>query len=663
LFLSRFNVLYSARRHLTCLNVYATLRCLSFISAESHVFKCLINAVTVFRSLSQADVGLFISGESDLFVSQLIGVVSISAWTLFWAILCFYGLKWLSVKLKLPNLLRRDFVVENIVSSGGPGDNDDAAAQRGADINSSAPRDEVEAAYEKMYRMCRLRRNSKANTAMTASSTVEMTASKKRNVHTEMCTHTVVASNAAAAAQGVERSTSRKYGSHPSQTTKDSSLVQPIVRTESCDVGHSNGGGDGGRGVAAGDHVDAPYSTDPVSVLSQRKLSLTQADSRAPPLLVTNMTAAAWHSTIDANGHADPSTVGGTSMLELTVFGPNQMPLDDLHVQVASDLHIEMWSRAGLGLHNELLDMVIVPSAPVLVLLGDVGTPAGMQGMQAYTSFVYNMAEKFELVLLLAGNHEFFSGVADGDGKGPQPMSVQDIKRAIRIVCELAPRGNVFFLDRLAVMVNDVRVAGCTLWTNIDPLAEAYIGSTANDFKLTWVDDETTLGGLHPDVRPLTPADTRAWHNSDVAFLAHEASIAKQLDQNLLVLTHHAPSFDRTVKAIHESSPLASAFCSNLDYMLQYGRRRSVFSNIHTWCFGHTHWNANFIKRGVRVLANQHGYLGASGATDNPFYDPVLTTRVPTQPKQFEDGSQSTIGRQFTSSSHGTPSITQPSIT
>ena len=73
--------------------------------------------------------------------------------------------------------------------------------------------------------------------------------------------------------------------------------------------------------------------------------------------------------------------------------------------------HLEMWSRAGPALHQHLLDRAIVPSAPVLALLGNVGTPAGRSGMQAYTSYIYHMAAQVgsDSQLVLLSRHHFLS--------------------------------------------------------------------------------------------------------------------------------------------------------------------------------------------------------------------------------------------------------------
>ena len=90
-----------------------------------------------------------------------------------------------------------------------------------------------------------------------------------------------------------------------------------------------------------------------------------------------------------------------------------------LRLQVVSDVHLERFpSRYPSA--SELaaaLDDVIIPSAPVLVLAGDIGCPATRAGAALYLSFLQLQAGRFELVLVLAGNHEFYSPLTP---TGPQ---------------------------------------------------------------------------------------------------------------------------------------------------------------------------------------------------------------------------------------------------
>eukprot|EP00961_Rhodomonas_salina_P282238 3813531-Rhodomonas_salina.1 len=84
-------------------------------------------------------------------------------------------------------------------------------------------------------------------------------------------------------------------------------------------------------------------------------------------------------------------------------------------VQIASDLHLE-FIRTDCG--GELdMDNIVVPSAPILILLGDIGIPTNA----LYREFLLHQAGRFEAVLVLTGNHEFY----DCGQKAPPPREGQ----------------------------------------------------------------------------------------------------------------------------------------------------------------------------------------------------------------------------------------------
>merc|ERR1712157_335291 len=75
---------------------------------------------------------------------------------------------------------------------------------------------------------------------------------------------------------------------------------------------------------------------------------------------------------------------------------------------------------------------------------------------------------------------------------------------------------------------------------------------------------------------------------------------------NVLVLTHHTPTFTGTSNPRHNPDPqgMSSAFSTDLEHML----RDPAMAAIHTWCFGHTHYNSDQHVSGVRLVSNQMGY-------------------------------------------------------
>lgn len=83
---------------------------------------------------------------------------------------------------------------------------------------------------------------------------------------------------------------------------------------------------------------------------------------------------------------------------------------EEFGIQIASDLHMEMWSRQRFYPLQHLLEHVVERSAPVLALLGDISVCGDAAGFTEYKKFVTYQAQQFSQVLILAGNHEFYCG-------------------------------------------------------------------------------------------------------------------------------------------------------------------------------------------------------------------------------------------------------------
>ena len=73
------------------------------------------------------------------------------------------------------------------------------------------------------------------------------------------------------------------------------------------------------------------------------------------------------------------------------------MNFPGIAIQIASDLHLEFQEGKPID-----YSAIIKPSAPILALLGDIGLP---MTNSVYADFLLNMANQFQLVLVLAGNH------------------------------------------------------------------------------------------------------------------------------------------------------------------------------------------------------------------------------------------------------------------
>lgn len=67
-----------------------------------------------------------------------------------------------------------------------------------------------------------------------------------------------------------------------------------------------------------------------------------------------------------------------------------------VRLQILSDIHLEF-----TGTINRLPNIPVL--APILALVGDIGYPH----KESYKDFIHQKSNEYELVLVIAGNHEY----------------------------------------------------------------------------------------------------------------------------------------------------------------------------------------------------------------------------------------------------------------
>jgi hypothetical protein len=152
--------------------------------------------------------------------------------------------------------------------------------------------------------------------------------------------------------------------------------------------------------------------------------------------------------------------------------------------------------------------------------------------------------------------------------------------------------GEFIFLNRTRYdLTAEVIILGCTLWTHVPAAATEAIGRGLNDF--LQVNDWTLEKHI-------------AAHAQDVQWLEQQCAEirTKEPGRRIIILTHHAPTFEGTIAPERRDSPIASGFATEMTKSSCWG------SPVVAWGFGHTHFNCDFMLGGVRVVCNQRGYEG-----------------------------------------------------
>lgn len=253
------------------------------------------------------------------------------------------------------------------------------------------------------------------------------------------------------------------------------------------------------------------------------------------------------------------------------LFSKHHQSLSRVRIQILSDLHLE------IGQQYSTFEIPV--TAPYLILAGDVGR---LSDGEQFRDFLQRLVPRCKRIFLVLGNHEFY-GLDYGTA----------LQRAQALEQEQSLQGKVTLLHktRWSDPDSDLTILGCTLWSAIPPAAHDIVKARINDFK--------KISGWSVEEHNKIHADELRWLRGQVEQIADDPGA---VTRQLLVVTHHAPCLDGTSSPEHVGNPWTPAFATDL---LSDG----VWKRVQTWVFGHTHYSADFVRNGTRVVSNQRGYV------------------------------------------------------
>ncbi|PLB49253.1 calcineurin-like phosphoesterase [Aspergillus steynii IBT 23096] len=243
-----------------------------------------------------------------------------------------------------------------------------------------------------------------------------------------------------------------------------------------------------------------------------------------------------------------------------------------LPIQVLSDLHLEI--------NQQYLSYEIPVCAQHLILAGDIGR---LTDSDNYREFLRRQTDRFKVVLLVLGNHEFYN-----------ETFAAGLEKARQLEQEPSLNGKLVVLHqkRYDVPGSCVSVLGCTLWSKVPSESREIVRAKIKDFQ---------------KITDWTVDDHNAAHDSDLAWLRREIqSIRRENERtekwnpkrSILVVTHHAPLLQRTSAPKNALNPWRFAF--GTDFLSQ------VPDGVKVWVFGHTHHTTEFKEGRVKVVSRLH---------------------------------------------------------
>lgn len=256
-----------------------------------------------------------------------------------------------------------------------------------------------------------------------------------------------------------------------------------------------------------------------------------------------------------------------------------------MKISLVSDLHLEF-------------DYQPLPGGEVLILAGDIAEERSLSrdmakeeppeqfrfnGAMRFKDFFWRECAKYQKVFYVMGNHEHYHGSFH--------KTLENLRRA------MPP--NVTILENEFEEYQGVVFLGATLWTDLnknDPLTVVALKESMNDYR--------TITNKYPgDVyHKLTPEFTAGEHRRTKEFF-HKV-LEENKDKEVVVITHHAPSFQSVAEHFRHEKLMNGGFASEMsDFVLDH-------PNILYWVHGHMHDPVDYYIGRTQVLSNPRGYSG-----------------------------------------------------
>jgi predicted phosphodiesterase len=242
-----------------------------------------------------------------------------------------------------------------------------------------------------------------------------------------------------------------------------------------------------------------------------------------------------------------------------------------MKISIISDLHTEGSSYRISESNSDLI-----------LMAGDICTVKSKNGFVNKSNVP---------VIAVPGNHEYYGG----------EMMAAKIR--------MKQNNSIKYLDCESVIINGVKIIGCTLWPVFNEVLAKdrnYIAHVINDFKQI-LNDGSPL--LIPDMH-LLGGMNRKWLREELK-VKHSGPI--------IVMTHFLPSEKSVDPQFKDEKVLNKYFVSDVEDL--------IGPPVNLWIHGHTHSSVDYTLNGTRVICNPKGYVRRNDV-ENLKFNPSLTIDI-----------------------------------
>jgi len=227
-----------------------------------------------------------------------------------------------------------------------------------------------------------------------------------------------------------------------------------------------------------------------------------------------------------------------------------------MNFQIASDLHLDRLYvpsiRTACGEIKDYSDL-IVPNSHILILGGDI---CHISEIEKHTAFFEYVSEKFQYVLYIPGNHEFYKS----------ELEIEELEDILEKY--LSSFKNIFYLNNRSIVIEDILFTGSCLWCSPNQDPPMWFKINIDRYKITDMFEKS------------------------VSYLEKVSSFNYKKQ---VVITHYPPM------------PLHFAKTGKKAQYEDYYQNKAIFLENPPlyWIFGHTHENFDDIVNGTHYISNQ----------------------------------------------------------
>ena len=249
--------------------------------------------------------------------------------------------------------------------------------------------------------------------------------------------------------------------------------------------------------------------------------------------------------------------------------------------QLVSDIHLELYKELPP------LEEILIPSAPNLVLAGDICFILHKN----YVPFFEKISQLYDNIFYVFGNHEYYVQADNGGIDGHTFSTLEDTAQNL-----LKHLKNIFVLNNKSIIIDDLVIIGTPLWCHytLNHSRKKYIKYINNSDFLLYRNKLIPATNMTNNIH----IKQKKWLEDEINKYENKKMI--------LVITHYLPSFKCIPDKWIEDED-NDQFYTDLEHLVK---------KVNLWVCGHTHSSTVAHVGRTPIIINPKGKVGENNEYD-----------------------------------------------